>query len=450
MNIKIEIPENVKYIISRLEKAGYSAYAVGGCVRDSIMGKTPSDWDICTSALPEQTLEALQMDNIIENGMKHGTVTVRYKNENYEITTFRSDGVYDDNRHPRSVSFVTSVNEDLARRDLTINALAYNDSEGIVDLFGGVEDIKNGIIRCVGDPDERYNEDGLRIMRTLRFASALGFEIDGSTAGSVHKNAHLLTNISVERISSEFNKMLMGRNVEYVLENFYDVISVFIPEIQPLIGFDQKNPHHNYDIWMHTVKTVTFSPEERTMRLAAFFHDIGKPETFSLSNDGVGHFYGHPEMSEKMSYKILRRLKYDNQTIDTVCSLIRLHDKRPPAEPKYVRRFLNELGEQLFPKLLELKYADAMAQSEFKRQEKLEYIERLRKIFYEEIEKGSAYSLKMLNINGRDIIALGVKDGKRIGIILNKLLAMVMSDRLDNDREKLKKAAQILASGREI
>ena len=446
MNIRIEIPENVKYIIRKLEKSGYSAYAVGGCVRDSIMGKVPSDWDICTSALPEQTLEALQMDNIIENGMKHGTVTVRYKGENYEITTFRSDGVYDDNRHPRSVSFVTSVREDLARRDLTINALAYNDREGIIDHFGGVKDIKNGIIRCVGDPDERYNEDGLRIMRTLRFASTLGFEIDSRTAKSVHRNAELLGNISAERIASEFNKLLVGSNAGYVLESFPDVISVFIPEVKPMVGFAQKTPHHIYDVWTHTVKAVTFTPEEKLMRLTAFFHDIGKPEAFTESPDGRGHFHGHPELSEKMAYKILRRLKYDNQTIDTVCRLVRLHDKRPPAEPKYVRMFLNELGEKLFPKLLEIKYADAMAQSQFRREEKLNYIEQLRSVFFQEIEKGSAYNLKMLKINGSDIIDMGVKDGKCIGFILDKLLEMVMNDQLENDREKLLSAARKLAS----
>ena len=437
----IDIPVNVKYIIDKLSRAGYSAYAVGGCVRDSIMGKVPSDWDICTSSLPQQTLEALQMENIIENGMKHGTVTVRYNNENYEITTFRSDGVYDDNRHPRSVSFVGSVREDLARRDLTINALAYNDTEGIVDYFGGAEDIRNGIIRCVGDPDERYNEDGLRIMRTLRFASVLGFTIDSGTAEAVHRNAHLLKNISAERIASEFNKLLMGKNAEYVLSEYSDVIAVFIPELLPMVGFEQRNPHHIYDVWMHTVKVISFSPESRLLRLAAFFHDIGKPQTFTVSDDGTGHFHGHPELGARIAFDVLKRLKYDTHTINTVSLLVRLHDKRPPAEPKCIRRFLGELGEELFPCLLDLKRADILAQSGFFRKEKLEYVERMRELYKQELNSGSAYNLKMLKINGRDIIAMGAKDGKRIGEILNRLLELVVDGKLENDREALLQAA---------
>ena len=445
MDHSIDVPKRVSYIIERLISAGYSAYAVGGCVRDSIMGKVPSDWDICTSALPQQTLEVLGKPNLVENGMKHGTVTVRYDDENYEITTFRSDGVYDDNRHPRQVSFVSDLREDLARRDLTINALAYNQRDGLVDLFGGAEDIEKGIIRCVGNPDERFSEDGLRIMRTLRFASVLGFDIDEETALSVHKNAHLLKNISAERIASEFNKLLMGKNAERVLSEYYDVIAVFIPELLPMVGFEQKTPHHVYDVWEHTVKVISFSPEDRILRLTAFFHDIGKPECFTVSPDGTGHFHGHPDVSERIAADVLRRLKYDNKTINTVCLLVRLHDKRPPAEPKYVRRFLSELGEELFPELLKLKRADAMGQSEFRRKEKLEYISELRRLYDEELKKGSAYSLGMLRINGRDIMSLGVRDGRQVGMILRKMLDFVIDGELENDRERLLACAKELA-----
>lgn len=435
--IKINIPENVSRIINELTSAGYKAYAVGGCIRDSIMGKTPSDWDICTSALPEQTLDVLKKPNLIENGLKHGTVTVRYDNSNYEITTFRTDGAYSDNRHPEAVTFVTDLKEDLSRRDFTVNALAYDPSEGLTDCFGGVDDIKNGIIRCVGDPDRRFNEDGLRIMRALRFSSVLGFRIEDKTADSIHKNAELLKNISAERITSEFSKLIVGIDAERILTDYSDVISVFIPEIKPMIGLSQNNPHHCYDVWTHTVKVCSFIEPELTLRLAALLHDIGKPECFTVDEAGTGHFKGHPDVSEKMSGEILRRMKYDNNTIASVRLLVRLHDKRPPAEPKYVRRFLSETGPEMFLPLMRLKKADALAQSSFRRKEKLEYPEKLTELYYEELKNKSAYSMKTLAVSGKDIIALGITDGKEIGNMLRQMLELVIDGVLENDREKL-------------
>ncbi len=440
----IKMPENAKGIIDKLRTCGYDAYAVGGCIRDSIMGKIPYDWDICTSALPEEVLEVLGERNIIENGLKHGTVTVHIDGENYEITTFRTDGQYLDNRHPENVTFVRELKEDLSRRDFTMNSLAYNYSEGLIDIFGGRDDINNSIIRCVGDPDKRFGEDALRILRALRFSSQLGFSIEEKTSASIHKNAELLKNISAERIMSEFTKILMGKNVEDVLMNYKDVIAVFIPEIKPMFGFEQHNPHHVYDVWQHTVKSVACVKNERILRLTAFFHDIGKPKTFTVDSGGKGHFHGHPEVSDRMADDILKRLKTDNNTIATVRLLIKLHDLRPKADEKNVRRLMYETGKENYPLLMDIKRADALAQNPEMHGYKLEYIAQLENIYKQELEKKSAFNLKTLAVNGRDIINTGVRDGRTIGMILEYLLDRVIDGDIENDKQLLlDKAAEI-------
>ena len=440
----IKMPENAKGIIDKLRTCGYDAYAVGGCIRDSIMGKIPYDWDICTSALPEEVLEVLGERNIIENGLKHGTVTVHIDGENYEITTFRTDGQYLDNRHPENVTFVRELKEDLSRRDFTMNSLAYNYSEGLIDIFGGRDDINNSIIRCVGDPDKRFGEDALRILRALRFSSQLGFSIEEKTSASIHKNAELLKNISAERIMSEFTKILMGKNVEDVLMNYKDVIAVFIPEIKPMFGFEQHNPHHVYDVWQHTVKSEKKKKNERILRLTAFFHDIGKPKTFTVDSGGKGHFHGHPEVSDRMADDILKRLKTDNNTIATVRLLIKLHDLRPKADEKNVRRLMYETGKENYPLLMDIKRADALAQNPEMHGYKLEYIAQLENIYKQELEKKSAFNLKTLAVNGRDIINTGVRDGRTIGMILEYLLDRVIDGDIENDKQLLlDKAAEI-------
>ena len=440
----IKMPENAKGIIDKLRTCGYDAYAVGGCIRDSIMGKIPYDWDICTSALPEEVLEVLGERNIIENGLKHGTVTVHIDGENYEITTFRTDGQYLDNRHPENVTFVRELKEDLSRRDFTMNSLAYNYSEGLIDIFGGRDDINNSIIRCVGDPDKRFGEDALRILRALRFSSQLGFSIEEKTSASIHKNAELLKNISAERIMSEFTKILMGKNVEDVLMNYKDVIAVFIPEIKPMFGFEQHNPHHVYDVWQHTVKSVACVKNERILRLTAFFHDIGKPKAFTVDSGGKGHFHGHPEVSDRMADDILKRLKTDNNTIATVRLLIKLHDLRPKADEKNVRRLMYETGKENYPLLMDIKRADALAQNPEMHGYKLEYITQLENIYKQELEKKSAFNLKTLAVNGRDIINTGVRDGRTIGMILEYLLDRVIDGDIENDKQLLlDKAAEI-------
>ena len=433
----ISLPRSVSTIIQTLEAAGFEAYAVGGCVRDSLMNKAPADWDICTNALPEQTLQALGKENIVPNGIKHGTVTVRFENTNYEITTFRTEGAYLDNRHPSEVTFVRDLNEDLSRRDFTINAIAYHENGGVVDPFDGQKDISSRLIRCVGDPDKRFGEDALRMLRALRFASRLGFVIDPPTAESIHRNKSLLLHISAERIMSELLQLLLGAHVEQVLMEYHDVLSVFIPELKPMKGFRQRNPHHIYDIWQHTVKVTAAVESDPILRLTAFFQDIGKPACFTIDEKSVGHFHGHPDVGAAMAQDILRRLKNDNQTIRTVVMLIKLHDLRPPATAANVRKFVARTGTEWFPALLELKRADAKGQNPLMLEMKLRYIDELEEIYCRELANHAVFSLKQLAVNGNDLQQLGVPKGERIGELLHLLLALVIEDELPNDRERL-------------
>lgn len=439
--MKILIPEKVKYIIDTLCENGYNAYAVGGCIRDTIMNKEPSDWDICTSSTPEETLECLEKNNVSKNGLKHGTVTVVFNKVPYEITTFRIDGEYSDNRHPENVTFVRNLKEDLGRRDFTINAMAYNDTEGLCDFFGGKKDIENKLIRCVGNPDKRFNEDALRMMRALRFASILGFNIEKSTSESIHRNKELLKNISAERIMSEFSKMIVGDNIEKILMEYSDVFCVFIPEIKRMIGFKQKNKHHIYDVWKHTVKAVVNTPADKILRFSALFHDIGKPQCFTVDKKGIGHFYGHPEVSEKLTFNILKRLKFDNKTVEQVTELVKRHDVKIISETKYVRRFVVKMGDELFEKLLLLKRADAMAQNPIFTPEKLKYINELERIYNE--NKLPNFTIKSLAVNGYDLMNIGVKKGTEIGIYQKRLFKLVVDGEIPNKKEVLlEKAAE--------
>ena len=442
----VSIPSDVAYLMRKLHDAGYQAYAVGGCIRDTLMNKQPDDWDICTSALPQQTLDVLQLPNIIENGLKHGTVTVRWHGANYEITTFRTEGAYIDNRRPSYVTFVSDVKEDLRRRDFTINALAYNEEEGLLDFFDGIDDIRHGIIRCVGNPDERFQEDGLRIMRALRFAARFGFQIEKETAAAIHRNAALLNNISAERIQTELNKMLLGDGVEAVLSEFADIIAIVIPEIQPMFGFDSGNPCDTcYDVWQHTVKVIADTPKEKTLRLAALLHDIGKPNTFTADSENADLFYGHQEEGERLSEIILRRLKYDNHTIAQVKALVRLHDYHPELTEKAVRRFLNQTGEELLPLLIALQKADCYAKGVPAAQEMTAYFDRLQRLCEKEMCTSTAYTLKMLAVNGNDLMALGIR-GREVGNILQQLLEGVMDGNWPNEKAILLRQAEILHS----
>lgn len=436
----IEMPENAKKIISLLTDAGYSAYAVGGCIRDSIMGITPDDWDICTSARPQEVLSVLGKKNIITNGEKHGTVTVFY-DEPYEITTFRTEGDYADCRHPDKVTFVNDLREDLARRDFTVNAMAYNDKDGLCDYFSGQNDIEKKIIRCVGDPTQRFSEDALRILRALRFSSKLGFSIENNTSEAAIKNAGLLENISAERIRDELIRIIDGKYAEQILTDYTDIFETIIPEIRPLVGHLQYNPHHIYDIWMHTIKVVVKSPHGTVPRMAALLHDIAKPLCFTRDERGTGHFKGHPELGADMACNIMRRLRFDNKTIDDVEKLIRHHDRRPPANEKNVRRMLYDLGRERFLMLCDLKTADARGQNPALLKEKIEYIEKLREICFKELSNGSCFELKGLAINGKDLLSLGIPKGKQLGLTLRYLLDSVIEGDLPNERISLIDAA---------
>ncbi|MDO5472569.1 MAG: HD domain-containing protein [Akkermansia sp.] len=440
-NISIQIPEYALCVIRELEKKGYEAYVVGGCVRDSLMSIEPKDWDVCTNATPQEVLRVFRRQPVIKTGLKHGTVTVMSDRKPIEVTTFRIDGEYTDNRHPDQVVFVSRVEEDLARRDFTINAMAYNPTRGLVDAFGGRDDLAEGLIRCVGEPDERFNEDGLRIMRALRFASRFDFSIERETAFSIRRNRHLLENVSVERIFKELKGILVGKGVLSMLLAFPDVLAVIIPELAPTLGFKQHNPHHRYDVWTHTAYAVQAAPADETLRLTMLLHDIAKPSCFSQGADGTGHFYKHPLLSADMAHTILTRLKSDNATLNRVVTLVREHDNNFPSSRGGMRRFIGRLGEDVVDQLFDVKRADIAAQSEHKLQQKQAALRQAALLIDELMDEGHAFTIKDLHINGRALIALGVPPGPQIGNILNTLLGEVQDDKLANTEPELTRRA---------
>lgn len=443
-NKNIILPEYATYVIEKLEQYGFEAYVVGGCVRDSLLGITPKDWDVCTNATPQEVLRVFRKNPVIKTGLKHGTVTVMVNHEPVEVTTFRIDGEYTDNRHPDSVVFVSRVEEDLARRDFTINAMAYNPTRGLVDAFGGQEDLANGRIRCVGEPDERFNEDGLRIMRALRFASRFDFGIESETAFSIRRNRHLLENVSVERIYKELKGILTGKGALSMLLAFPDVMAVIMPELAPTFGFEQNTPYHKYDVWTHTAHAVQAAPAQEVLRLAMLLHDIGKPASFSLGEDGIAHFYGHPELSAEMTHNILTRLKSDNATLNRVVTLVREHDNDFPASRAGMRRFIGRLGEEVVQQLFDIKRADWAAQSDYKLQEKKTTLCKAALLIDELMDEEHAFTIKDLHINGRDLMAMGVPAGPDVGRILKTLLDEVQEDRLPNAPEPLAARAREL------
>lgn len=431
----IFIPPFCETVIKTLEKNGFKAYLVGGCVRDSLLGKNPFDYDVTTDATPEQMMEVFEAFKVVETGLKHGTLTVLCRGNSVEVTTFRIDGEYEDNRHPKKVEFTDKLYEDLKRRDFTVNAMAYNENGGLVDLFEGRLDLKSRIIKCVGNPDDRFSEDALRILRALRFASVLDFEIEPETEKSIFKNKNLLKNISVERIFSEFKKLLCGKGVERILLKYREVISVFIPEIAPCFDFDQKSKYHCFDIYTHIVKAVGFCKNIEVIRLACFFHDIGKPKAFFTDENGAGHFFGHPLISADIAKSVLKRLKSDKKTADTVCELVRFHDYEIALNEKSVKKFISKTSEEFLKLLIEVKKADSFAHSPDYRKPK-EYFERLSEISKKIISEEQCFKLKDLAVNGNDIIKLGFK-GREVGEILEKLLEKVINGDLKNEKEEL-------------
>lgn len=433
----MDMPKNVDTAINLLQSAGFEAYAVGGCVRDSLLGKTPNDWDITTSAKPEDMKSIFINFHCIDTGIKHGTVTVVIDGEPLEITTFRLDGEYEDNRHPKSVTFTSNLGADLGRRDFTVNAMAYSKMTGTVDLFGGQNDLKNGIIRCVGDPDRRFNEDVLRILRALRFASALDFEIEEKTAQSLLKNRALLGNISEERIAKELLKLVCGKGAKRILTDFAPVLFEILPELQPMYKNSHDNPHHCYDIYEHTLIAVESIDPEPTLRFAMLLHDCGKPAVKKFDENGVAHFYGHQRISAEISAQILARLKVSNKFRDEILFLVSNHDRWELYEnTEKMPRYLSKFGLDGVLKLLKVMRADVLAQSP-------EYRYRLDQIAdAEETAENLAaqkpcLSLSELQINGRTLMDIGIPQGRKLGAVLAQLLDEVIDGVTKNTQEAL-------------
>ena len=441
---KLRMPAYITRALSLIEDTGKRAWPVGGCVRDSVMGRCPVDYDVATDALPEETKRIFNGFTVIETGIKHGTVTVMIDSHPIEITTLRRDGEYSDSRHPASVSFTDSLKEDLARRDFTVNAMAYSDRDGIVDPFGGRADIENSIIRCVGDPEKRFSEDALRILRMLRFSSVLGFTPECKTAEAARKLASGLTRISRERVRDELVKLLCGKNVLPVLSDFADIISVIIPELKPCIGFDQKSPHHVHDVYGHCIHAVDSAPPTPEMRLAALLHDIEKPACFFIGADGNGHCRGHAQRSAKTAKNILTVLRFDTKTIFRTVRLIELHDSYPKPNRAAVRRDIANCGPELWYRLEALRKADSAAKAPGAYGDENEYFRKVRRLADAVIKDGDCISLASLAVDGNDIRTL-TDDGKTVGNILDSLLEAVINGSLQNERDQLiAKAKQML------
>lgn len=444
MEVKINIPKNPALAVKMLVEAGFEAGVVGGCNRDAIMGEMPHDWDICTSATPEEIQGVFKGFRQLTMGLKHGTVVIIIEGENIEITTYRVDGEYSDGRRPNNVVFTRSLVEDLSRRDYTQNAIFYNDFKGIVDPFNGVSDIKNKVIRAVGNPDKRLKEDALRILRGIRFASKLGFQVEEETKIAMFSNKYLLKNVSKERITVEFIKILQGKNAMNILDEFQEIIGYIIPEIKAMIGFKQNNPYHIYDVWKHTLVAVHKAPDI-VLKLTMFFHDIGKPSCYIIDEKGIGHFYGHGELSARITSEIFKRMKMTNadgingKDLKDIIELIKYHDIMIEPRKKSVRRILSKLeGNELqFQRLLSVKRADVLGQAPDKLEDRLKEIEAIELIFKEVIAEKACTTLKDLAIDGKDLINLGIPAGKNVGTILNKLLEDVINEKIANEKEEL-------------
>ena len=442
-NIRLKIPENVRTLLNALKSRGYEAYAVGGCVRDSLLSVEPKDWDICTNAAPEKTKECFADYRLFEAGIKHGTVSVVLDGEVYEITTYRIDGEYSDNRRPDSVSFTGDISLDLARRDFTVNAMAYNDETGIVDPYGGIEDLKRRLIRCVGNPEKRFDEDALRILRALRFASTYSFEIEKSTSKAILAKKALLHNIAAERISSELTGLLCCKGVEAVLNEYREVLAEFMPEIRDSFDFDQRSKHHCFDVWRHTVRAVSIIEPEPLLRMSMLLHDLGKPAVCTADPDGTRHFKGHPKISTKLAGNILRRLRFSSAFCEDCLKLVEYHDVRFSGKRPQLRRVIRDIGEENTKRLFKLQYADTMAQSDYRREEKLSALEAEKELFEQLMRENECFSLRQLAVNGNDIKALGFS-GREIGRVLDTLLTEVLDDKIQNEKSSLISRAETM------
>ena len=436
----IKLPKYVKYIIETLEQNGYEAYAVGGCVRDSILGREPNDWDITTSADPYEVKKLFS--HTIDTGLQHGTVTIMLEHVGYEVTTYRIDGDYEDSRHPKEVTFTKSLEEDLKRRDFTVNAMAYNDRDGLIDLFHGMDDIQKKVIRCVGNAEERFTEDALRIMRAVRFSAQFGYEIELETKKAIVKLAPNLKNISAERIREELIKLLVSDHPDYIRIAYETGITAqILPELDVCMETKQNTPHHKYTVGEHIIHSLTYVPGDKVLRLAMLMHDIGKPYCITTDETGRDHFKGHAEKSAEMAAVIMHRLKFDNDTLNRVKRLAKYHDwaisLSPPIKKATVRSMISRIGEDLFPDLFTIGDADLLAQSDYFKAEKEEKQQLLKEMYREIMEQGDCLSIKNLAVSGNDLIEHGMKPGKELGQVLQKMLEDVLKHPSSNNKEYL-------------
>lgn len=438
----IQIPKAVRVTLERLESAGFEAWIVGGCVRDALLKREPNDWDITTSARPTDVLSIFSDCRVIETGIKHGTVTVIMDGMPMEITTYRSDGAYADNRHPIAVTFSDTVRDDLSRRDFTVNAMAYHPARGIVDLFGGQTDLANGKIACVGDPEIRFHEDGLRILRAIRFASVLDFEIEENTAAAIHACRTLLSNIAAERIRDELCKLIVGRGAVRILREYSDVIAEFLPELGLCVGFAQNTRYHVYDVYEHSIRALDATDStELITRLAILLHDVGKPHCYTEDEHG-GHFKGHGPRGTELVASLMRRLRFDHATAEAVTQLVEYHDREIPAEPRSVKRLMQRMSDENILRLMEIKRCDRLAHApDFSTPSPA--LAEIPRILQQIRAADECVSLKTLAVGGKDLIGeLGLHPGKELGILLEKLLDLVIEEKVENERTSLLNAAR--------
>lgn len=434
--MKIKLPGTVKMVLDSLHAKGYEAYAVGGCVRDCILGRRPEDWDITTSALPEE-VKAI-FPHTVDTGIQHGTVTVLIGSKAHEVTTYRIDGTYGDGRHPDSVMFTRSLAEDLLRRDFTINAMAYNEEEGLIDLYEGMQDLQRHQIRCVGDPMARFSEDALRILRAIRFSAQLNFSIELETLSALIRLSANLQKISAERICAELLKLIMSDHPDY-LKVAYEagITKIILPEFDAMMKTPQNNPHHAYTVGEHTLRSMCAVQSTKVLRLTMLLHDIGKPAMRTTDAEGIDHFKHHAETGADMAVRIMRRLKLDNETIRSVKTLILYHDWRMQPDEKQVRRAVNLVGADLFPLLIRVQNADALAQSDWMRPEKLHRIAGVGQVFDRIMAERQPIDVRDLAVTGKDLLALGIPAGPEIGRLLSLALDAVLDDPEKNNRSYL-------------
>lgn len=435
--VNIKLPNGAMEILNQIRSHNHIAYVVGGCIRDSLLGREPKDWDICTSATPDQIKEFLSSYKNLDTGLQHGTITVIAEDGSYEVTTFRVDGRYSDGRHPDTVEFVLSLYDDLSRRDFTINAMAFNPSVGLIDYFGGEKDLRDRVLSCVGKPHERFQEDALRILRALRFSSVYGFCIEDTTSQAIHAHSNLLKNIAAERINSELCKLLLGDSSSSVLLEYNDVISKIIPQLAPCIGFDQNNRFHQYTVYEHIVRAVENYPgQDLVTKLTLLLHDIGKPQCYTEDEKG-GHFRGHGVVSRDIAEQVLTDLRFDNKTKQQVAELVLYHDSTIAPTEKAVKRWLNKIGEEQFLRLLDVKIADIFAHRRETQEDRISEIQKVRILTTKVLEEKQCFSIKDLAINGCDLIDLGIQEGPRIGELLAGALGEVIEGTLENVSEVL-------------